>query len=303
MNTFIGTIAGILFGGILTFIASKYFYKKSIKIKKLSCFVQYVSEILTDIEPDLKKQLLVKYNGQIVDSLHQVQFIIANTGDRPISNLIKPLTLCVPNKAEVLDASIVHIEPNGRELSLTNIIEKCKLEFNFPLLNSGEYFVVKLLIKGEVPEPIVEINNKNRDKGTEFDEFRKYNLYKFTISIDDLPPVLISERLPLDYFDFETRSFSTISLRVGTIIATFSLIFGYILFNLKYLKPDLFLFNFKLFFNEISPLKACILLGWLTILIFAIMAPFILLEESSLFKPKKKTKFRLPIKLSDTRQK
>lgn len=299
METFIGTISGILFGGILTFIASRYYYKKSIKTKDLSCFVQYVSEILTDIEPEVKKKLTVDYNGRSVESLYQVQFIIANTGDYPIRNLIKPLSLQIPNNAEVLDANIVHIEPSGRDVSLKNLEEKNEVEFIFPLLNSGEYFVAKLLIKGEAPKPEFE-KDKKSDENDEFDffEFRKYNLFKFKISVDDLPPELVSERLPHDYSDFEINTIDKTSLWVGGIIAVLAFIIGYTLFGLKYYNQDLFLFNFKLFFTAFSIYKVCIILAWLITLILSIVAVALPISELIGLRPKKKTKFRLPNKIT-----
>src|SRR6476620_7191576 len=151
MDTLLGTLAGILFGGLISYFISKFYYKKTIKIKTLSCYVQYISEFLTDIDEDVKKKLEIDYEGQKVNSIYQVQFIIANTGDFPIRDIIRPLILKIPNQAEVLDANIIHIEPTGREVVLKTIKNPNEniVEFQFPLLNSGEYFVTKLLVKGE----------------------------------------------------------------------------------------------------------------------------------------------------------
>lgn len=121
METLLGTLAGILFGGLISYFISQFYYKKSIKTKTLSCYVQYISEFLTDIDEDVKKKLEIDYEGQKVNSIYQVQFIIANTGDFPIRDIIRPLTLKIPNQAEVLDVNIIHIEPNGREVNLKQI--------------------------------------------------------------------------------------------------------------------------------------------------------------------------------------
>jgi hypothetical protein len=301
METFLGTIAGILFGGLISFLVSRFYYKKSIKTKTLSCYVQYVSEILTDIDPEVKQKLEIDYEGQKVDSLYQVQFIIANTGDFPIRDIIRPLTLQVPNKAEVLDANIIHIEPNGREILHQTIKtpENNFVEFTFPLLNSGDYFVVKLLVKGNAPRPEKKAEENDDITTVDFFEFRRYNLFKFKVTVDDLPPEIISERLPNDYSEFRPTTFDKTSLIAGGIISLIGFIFGFILYSLK---GDLFLFNFGEFFTSFSFLKLCIILGWLLTLIILIIAVAIPASEFSGSRTNKsKTKFKLPRKLDEHR--
>ena len=63
METFLYSISGIIIGGIITFWASKYFFEKSLKSKKLSCFIQNISEILTDIDLDVKDYLRINFNS------------------------------------------------------------------------------------------------------------------------------------------------------------------------------------------------------------------------------------------------
>lgn len=298
METFIGTLSGIVFGGIFTYLASRYFYKKSIKTKNLACFVQYVSEILTDIEPEVKKKLSVEYEGHIVENLYQVQFVIANTGDYPIRDFIKPLTLPIPYNGEVLDSNIVYVEPSGRDVTLEYFEDRKEVEFKFSLLNSGEYFVVKLLIKGEVPKPKTDKDKLSDDEEFEYIEFRKYNFFKFKITVSDLPPELTSERLPHDYFDFGPSLFDSSSLWIGGIIGLITFIIGYVLFNLKDLDPSLFLFNFKLFFTAFSVYKGSILLTWL-ITIFLVVVALAIPSSLLNLRTRKKTKFRLPNKIAE----
>jgi hypothetical protein len=302
METFIGTIIGIVFGGTLTFLASRHYYKKGIKTKSLHCFVQYISEILTDIEPEVKKKMHIDYDGQDVDSLYQVQFIIANTGDYPIRDLIKPLTLQIPNNAEVLDANIVHIEPTGRDVAIKYVVKSREVEFVFPLLNSGEYFVAKLLVKGEAPKPEVDKDKKNgEDDVPYFLRFKKYNLFKFNICVDDLPPELISERLPNDYEDVGSNVFDTTSILPTLSIGSIAFILGFILFKLGDFKPDLFIFNFKLYFSDFTLYKIAVLLGWIITLTLCIGTLAIPLTQLIGLRPKKKAKFRLPSKLNEKR--
>lgn len=306
METFLGTLAGILFGGLISFLVSRFYYKKSIKTKTLSCYVHYVSEILTDIDPDVKQKLEIDYDGQKVDSIYQAQFIIANTGDFPIRNVIRPLTLQIPNQAEVLDANIIHIEPAGREINIQTIksTDANLVEFIFPLLNSGDYFVVKLLVKGYAPSPE---QKKKKDEAEEvvsldFFEFRRYNLFKFKITVDDLPPEIVSEILPNDYSDYGPSQFDKTILIPSAISCVIAFLLGFILYSLKDIKSDLFLFNFVEFFSKFTFLKFCIMIGWLLTLLFLIVAVGITGSEFSGSRSNgKKTKFKLPRKLDEHR--
>ncbi len=299
METFIGTLAGTLFGGLISFLISRFYYKKGLKKKTLSCYVQYISEILTDIDPEVKQRLVIDFEGRKVDSLYQVQFIIANTGDLPIRDVIRPLTLEVPNAGEVLDANVVYIEPNGREVGQQTLRtgENNFVEFTFPLLNSGDYFVVKLLVKGSAPLPDDNEGADDDESLIDFLEFKRYNLFKFKIAADDLPSVIVSERLPNDYSDFESSYLDKSMLTVFIVFVIFSIVYGYVLLSLD---GGLFLFNFSKFFADFSFLKFCIILGWLLVFFQLIAAIVLLFGEFSLFKSKKKgLKFKLPRKLDE----
>lgn len=306
METLLGTLAGILFGGLISYFISQFYYKKSIKTKTLSCYVQYISEFLTDIDEDVKKKLEIDYEGQKVNSIYQVQFIIANTGDFPIRDIIRPLTLKIPNQAEVLDVNIIHIEPNGREVNLkTNKnTDENIVEFQFPLLNSGDYFVTKLLVKGEAPSPQKTKKDETSEEGENdsFLSFSRYNLFKFNITVDDLPPEILSERLPNDYSYYQKEVFDKSTLWGGAIFGLLAFILGYILYCLKELKNDLFLFHFAEFFTNFNFYKFCIIIGWLITLLFAIFAIIIpIIGFSELTNNKPKTKFKLPSKISESR--
>jgi hypothetical protein len=297
METFIGTISGIIIGGLITVWASRYFYKKSIKAKTLSCFVQYISEILTNIDPEVKNNLEVDFKGQKVESLYQIQFVIANTGDIAIRNIITPLTLEIPNNGTILDANLIDIEPEGREVKLEIPKPGNVSKLNFPLLNSGEFFIVKLLIKGEVPRPEPE-KEIDEDGIISLYDRRGYNLFKFQITADDLPPVIDSEPLPRDYSEFRSTYFDKSVIWGGLIFGTISFLLTFVLYNLTYATEDLFIYRFKLFFTNFSFLKLSIIVAWLLTVFIAILAIFIPASEIRNLRPKKKLKFTLPKKHS-----
>ena len=296
METFIGTISGIIIGGLITVWASRYFYKKSVKAKTLSCFVQYISEILTNIDPEVKNNLEVDFKGQKVESLYQIQFVIANTGDIAIRNIISPLTLEIPNNGTILDANLIDIEPEGREVSLEISEPGNVSKLNFPLLNSGEFFIVKLLIKGEVPRP----TEKEVDEDGIFSIYDRkgFNLYKFQITADDLPPVINSEPLPRDYSEFRSLYFDKTVIWGGLIFGAIAFLLAFVLYQLTYTTEELFIYRFKQFFSNFSFLKFSIIIAWLLTVFIAILAIFIPASEIRNLRPKKKLKFTLPNKHS-----
>lgn len=300
MDTFLGTLAGIIFGGFISFCVSRFYYKKSIKKKQISCFVDFLSEILTDIAPDIKQKLVVDYAGQKVESLYQVQFIIANDGDYSIKDIIKPLTLKIPDKAVVLDANILSIEPGGRQVNLEVIQNNngFEVEFNFPLLNSGEYFIAKLLIKGNIPRQMgTKEGIEKRFLSPQFFEFLPYDPFIFTITADELPPEIISKRLPSDYIETSHTGIDKSIFVCIAIIGTMASTLGYLLYSLKNLQPDLFLFSISSFLSNFSLLKFCIIIYWIIALVLAVLTVAIPVWELGNVKLKRQKKFKVSRKI------
>lgn len=174
------TLIGIVIGITATVLASRYYFRRSVE-KKLVPFIQNQTNVLSNIEPGVKDNLSIEYEGVKVNNLQQIQFLIANTGERAIKDIIKPLKVEISNNAEVMDANILHIHPEGREVTLNIGKSGSTVDFNFPLLNKDEFFICKLLING-IPEE---------------------NDFKFSIVADDLPPLLKIE--DLDYNQIEKQ--------------------------------------------------------------------------------------------------
>lgn len=175
--------ASILIGVAATFMASRHYYRRSVD-KELTPFIQLQSNVLSRIDHEVKSDLHIKYKGIKVDNLQQVQFLIANTGERAIRDIIKPLNLELPDTVEVMDAAILHTFPEGREVSLTVSESDCAVSFDFALLNKDEFFIFKLLLKGEPNMEELE----------------------FSIVADDLPPRLGIRRLGYGQIEREEES-------------------------------------------------------------------------------------------------
>lgn len=182
MEDFFIAIVSILIGIGATFFASRHYYRRSVD-KELTPFIQLQSNVLSHIDEEVKSDLHVEYNGVKVESLQQLQFLIANTGERAVRDIIKPLRLELPDNSEIMDASILYVFPEGREVDIDSRPSGNVLEFNFSLLNKDEFFIFKLLVKGEP----------------------KRKELKFKIVADDLPPELEIQRLTYNQIERESK--------------------------------------------------------------------------------------------------
>jgi hypothetical protein len=146
------TVLGILIGIVASVIVGRYYYKRTFN-KELRVFGLLNSAVFAGIAPDVRSQLHFRFQERDVAELQQLMFLVANTGDRAIRDLMAPLTLALPPTATILDASIVHRQPSELQATLQTIPEPSggsEVRLTFPLLNSQEYFVVKLLLSGLV---------------------------------------------------------------------------------------------------------------------------------------------------------
>lgn len=140
-------IASIAVGVVATVYASRHYYRRSID-KELTPFIQLQSNVLSHIDKEVKSDLHIEYKGVKVENLQQLQFLVANTGERAIRDIIRPLRLELPQGVEIMDASLLHVFPEGREVQLKSDEDSHSVEFIFPLLNRDEFFIFKLLVKG-----------------------------------------------------------------------------------------------------------------------------------------------------------
>ena len=218
MGNILVAIISILIGAAATFFASRHYYRRSVD-KEITPFEQLQSNVLSHIDKEVKSDLHIEYKGVKVENLQQLQFLIANTGERAIRDVIKPLRLDFPQDVEIMDAAILYIAPNGREVSL-NIPEAANsVELEFPLLNKDEFFIFKLLVKGAPSRSDL----------------------KFTIVADDLPPELDIQRLTYNQIEKEERS-NRQEFELGLFISGFVLLVVafYLGILAHYTNPDSF---------------------------------------------------------------
>jgi hypothetical protein len=204
MASLILSIIGLIVGVVATVLVSRYYFRRSFN-KSLTPYIQFSSLPLSGIDPTARKAIEIRYHDRVVENLFEIQFLIANSGDKAIRDVIEPLTLAIPRSTILLDASILHVSPDGRHVGLQISSDQQRVSFDFKVLNSDEFFIAKLLLDGS-PKP--------KD-------------FSFTIVADELPPRLKPRLLPPDAvassrerkFEPFALFFGIAMLLVGTAVA------------------------------------------------------------------------------------
>lgn len=194
MNDLAVSLVSLIIGVVATVWVSRYYFKRTTD-KSLTPYLQFMSSLFDGVDPSVRESLKIAYKGTAVTELLEVQFLIANTGERPVRDIIAPLALSIPENCSLLDASILHVSPDGRKVVIKHTPHA--VEFKFPLLNTGEFFITKLLLQGNA----------------------KFEDFKFTVTVDDLPPVLSAVRMPPELIEGERkREFEWGVLVIGSIL-------------------------------------------------------------------------------------
>ncbi|MCX5889382.1 MAG: hypothetical protein NTY36_08015 [Deltaproteobacteria bacterium] len=197
MKELLISIAGMIVGVAATVLVAYYYFRRSVT-KSLTPYIQFSSSPLNDIDPGVRKEIEVKYQEHTVESLYEIKFLIANTGDKSISDVVEPLSLKIPTNCTLLDAALLHVSPEGRKVILEISHDKYDVKFNFILLNRGEFFIAKLLLNGSPSE--------------------KY--FKFAIVAEELPPFLYPIQLPNDAIATSKKQEFEFGVLIGGLLLT-----------------------------------------------------------------------------------
>jgi len=154
MDIFIGiaipvviTAIGIIATGILS-----HLYHKRNHCRSLGVFVRYDARFFDKIDSSIRHSLTVEYNGRPIDQLQQIEIVVANDGEQAVKQLIEPLRISFPPNARILEKSITKRSHPDIQVEIVQHSNQDAevLAISFPLLNSGEYFSLSLLIEGSV---------------------------------------------------------------------------------------------------------------------------------------------------------
>lgn len=223
MTVVIATLITLAVGVAATLLISQLYYRKANK-KSLTPYIRYATSVFEGMDPLLRERLKIRYEEEVeVEDLYQLEVLVLNDGFRAIKDVIEPLSFDVSEDAEVLDARIVHIEPEGRsvEALVTSASNPARVEFPFPLLNRGEYFLTKLLYRGDLQRAGMSFN----------------------ITAEDLPP----ELEPRSFFELQRGSSKGVewgAVGTGILMVLLSGAIGYVLFLASEAAPAVFPFTF-----------------------------------------------------------
>ncbi len=234
-------IIGLVLGILATVLASRYYFLRSVD-KSLSVFGLLNSYVFAGIAPDVRHNLHFIFQEQEVKDLQQVVLLVANDGERAISNVIEPLSVQLPAQIEVLDASVLHRNPDTLKATINHTAGL--LEFSFPLLNKGEFFIVKMLLSGSVAM---------RD-------------LTFSILADDLPRSLKVKQLPPASLRDSGYKVEWSLAAAGCVVLFFCVWVVYLLRSLWVKQPDRFPFPWGSY-----------VFSWPSILLVGPAVPFLLL--------------------------
>lgn len=270
MNDLAIAIGSLIVGVVASVLVSRYYFKRTVD-KSLTPYVQFSSSLFDGVEPSVRESLKIAYKGTPVNELLEIQFLIANTGERAIRDVICPLSLDIPAGCSLLDASILHVSPEGREVKISQTVSS--VVFTFALLNSGEFFISKLLLHG---------------KATPKD-------FKFSITVDDLPPTIDAVRLPHDLIESEKkRKFAPDLLVVGLILT----VVGSALAGLIYAQWPVLLMCWRTglitSFPEHWPIIISSVIGAIPALLLLVAGPMTFVGAFTNFSFPKRRRFRVP---------
>ena len=144
----IETIIGIIAGLVITIIISRYYYRLGAR-RRLSVYVLRSFQAMSDLDPDIKKDFSVEFNGAPVRSLTVLDLLIANEGTHPVRDYVEPLSIQMPDGVNLLNVMIPYVYPEGRH---ADVIVKSghSFEYQFSILNPREYFLTKIVADGYI---------------------------------------------------------------------------------------------------------------------------------------------------------
>lgn len=271
MSDVVIAVVSLILGVAGSVWASKYYFQRSVD-KALTPYLQFATSLFTGAKRRMREDLKIAYRGTPVRDLTEVQFLIANTGERSIKEPVRPLTLHVPSGCQVLEASTLHIHPAGREVHVT--ATESNVVYTFPLLNSGEFFITKLLLSGEA---------ESKD-------------FQFTISAEDLPPVLEPQLFRPDLIEADApRSFQWAALAFGILLILVGAGVARLVYEIVPLWRDAIENDFLSVLRQNRWIMISSLLAIVPTLMLLIVGTILLFEELfSSIRFRRRRRFRIP---------
>ena len=141
-------LLGVLLGLPPAIIISRHYFKRSF-LKSLTPYLMFHASPMSGMSPLVRNQMSIEFKSRRVENLIEAQFVIINDGDKALRDAIQPLTLTWPAQLRILDAEVVRRYPATLKVEpeLDPLTAK-KLQIHFDLLNTREWFIVKVIADG-----------------------------------------------------------------------------------------------------------------------------------------------------------
>lgn len=148
MQAVIIAVVTTLIGVIAAILAARYYFLRSVK-HRLAVYSIPSPGIFYGVDPEVRKEISVQFQGEAVKHLSVVEFLVANEGADPIRESIEPLTFHFDDDVRIVDASVTYVQPDGRKIAVNTESER-EFRCEFALLNPNEYFYVKVIADGAI---------------------------------------------------------------------------------------------------------------------------------------------------------
>ena len=142
------TIIGIIAGLIITIVISHYYYYYRLGARhRLAVYILQAFQAMSDMDPDIKKDFTVEFNGTPIRNLTVLELLMANEGTHPIRDYIEPLSIRMPESVNLLNVTVPYVYPEGRYVDAV-VKSEHSFEYQFSILNPREYFLTKIVADG-----------------------------------------------------------------------------------------------------------------------------------------------------------
>ena len=202
--------------------------------KKLTCiFYPFLS--LVDVRNEVKDNIKIFYNDELVDNLSMRKVNVKNSGNLSIrkEDIVKPLEFIYDDKTKIMAFNESDLNEDGIEIELKHNADKNSIQCFFDLLNKGDEFTLEFVFLGE--------NKKLPDVVSRIDGIKRVDVEDYIIS---------------DNKEKTIQFIGSAYMILGILISIFSIFLGIFFDPTAYAFIIVGLFTFVLgFFSKKAPSK------------------------------------------------
>lgn len=193
MQTTVIAIVTTVIGVVSAVLVSRHYFRRSSK-HYLAIYALPSVAVLRAADSQINRDLDIRFRGQAVTDLCILELLVANEGVSAVRAPIRPLTVTIKDGCSIVDASVTYIHPEGRDVEV-RVISAREFSCIFDLLNTDEYFYVKLITDGQLDSYDLDV----------------------AVTAEDLPPRLEVKSGYSAHFEDDDRRFKP-GLLIGALV-------------------------------------------------------------------------------------